>query len=157
MTPCDDDDRDNSQTWCCDGSKACCGTKNAITLDADIFTKPTTTTSNTSATSSSTSTTSPSDTPTASNPQSSSGLSTGGKAGIGVGVAVGASIIIVAISWFFVRRYRRNKNTEPGIHAPSAPWIRSLIPQELGSNHIYEKSARKEDTVYELPGGTVLR
>ncbi|RJE26117.1 hypothetical protein PHISCL_01560 [Aspergillus sclerotialis] len=38
----------------------------------------------------------------------SSGLSKGASAGIGVGVGVGGIIILSAI-WFFIRRYRRNK------------------------------------------------
>lgn len=47
----------------------------------------------------------------------SSGLSTGASAGIGVGVGVGAIILLTAM-WFFIRRYRRNKQMDPSALSP---------------------------------------
>ncbi|KAF2096057.1 hypothetical protein NA57DRAFT_78827 [Rhizodiscina lignyota] len=58
-----------------------------------------------------TGTKSPTVAPATSAPASSSGLSTGAKAGIGVGAALGALVVIGLIAWFLLRR-RSSKKAE---------------------------------------------
>ncbi|KAL2834812.1 hypothetical protein BJY01DRAFT_259393 [Aspergillus pseudoustus] len=164
MTPCDG--TDYSETWCCGTTTDCCGTDAEITVPANIYVASTsastsTSTSTSISTNTSSTTSNVESTPTESaashthtsssdESHSSSGLSGGSKAGIGVGVAAGVIALVGALSFFVLRRRRRNAATPPEIslYQPVQSQKAAGTP-DLQAPVVHEKPADKQHTRYE--------
>ncbi|KAF2852485.1 hypothetical protein T440DRAFT_506405 [Plenodomus tracheiphilus IPT5] len=121
VTPCNG--RADSETWCCGGTTACCGTTSVVMI-AQVLggtLSPSVTSSATSAilsTGQASSTPGTSAGPSASHvslkPSESSGISTGAIAGIAIGVVAGLGLFGVAM--FVARRSRRRKKEANASH-----------------------------------------
>ncbi|RMJ27668.1 hypothetical protein PHISP_01453 [Aspergillus sp. HF37] len=98
----------------------------------------------------------PTPTPTATSSSSSSEGGSGAsdatnvQIGVGVGVGVGGFLLVLLFGWFLLRRWKRARQSQPGITPP--PPI-STAPAELDVKEVGQEPAEtKGRTVYELQG-----
>lgn len=78
----------------------------------------------------------PTTTTTASSSEESSGLSTGAKAGAGVGAALGAILVILAVGFLILRRWKEHQGQDQGKDGhdiASAPYMRREQQHELAA------------------------
>ncbi|KAE9362764.1 hypothetical protein N431DRAFT_524501 [Stipitochalara longipes BDJ] len=158
-------------SWCCGSTNAiCCSEGLGVKIDAiiGIANQSTSTSSSSIASSTSTSsssstatnlatsaTASPPSTPSESAGNSQSGMSTGAKAGIGIGVALLVIGAVAGITWFMLRRKRKEAVVRGPADGSSGNFVYGT-PQELPENgksaYAEMGSKQPEEFQYEVAG-----